>query len=468
MEDGTTGRNIAGKGIFSRMKGDKVVLIVLLLLVMISLIAISGSTSLLALNSHTTRMDLLGKHIKVCLGGLAVVLVCYIIPGIRWMEVLSKYGFAVSFLLLAALLSHFNSGKENAFIKVEYLNQAYRTIRFGPVQIHVFEIVKVAMVMYLAWACKAYRNGTFRLSEKLASLNIFVGKEHDRKLFAFMETRKAQVVFYILIPIAVTMAMILPGSNSSAIIIGAIMVVTVLIGGVERKYIAWLALAGVLILGGAYGIYKATDGKVFRRVGTALSRMGNDTTVDDLFRIKAESGTSSKEYERAMMDVQQKYAAKIAVHEGGLTGKGIGGSTQKYVVPVMYGDFMYSYILEETGIAGGVVIIILYLSLLARGAVIVSNSGEEFARTAVAGLVLLISVQALLHILVNIDIGPLTGQTLPMISHGSCSFLCFSVAFGIILALSKTAGEKTLEEERKADIEHGRQVEDISADTGDF
>lgn len=465
MEE-TTGRNIAGKGVFSRMKGDKVVLIVLLLLVMISLIAISGSTSLLALNNHTTRMDLLGRHIKVCLGGLFVIFVCYIIPGTRWMEFLSKSGFLISVLLLAALLSHFRVSDS---FKVENLNGACRTIRVGGFQVHVFEIVKVAMVMYLAWACKAYRNGTFKLSEKLASLNIFVGKEHDRKLFAFMETRKAQLVFYILLPIAVTMTMILPGSNSSAIFIGAIMVVTVLIGGVERKYIAGLALAGILILGCAYGIYKATDGKVFRRVGVALSRIGNDTTVDDLFTIKAEHGTSSEEYERAMIKVQQRYAAKIAVHEGGLTGKGIGGSTQKYVVPIMYGDFMYSYILEETGIAGGIVIIILYLSLLARGAVIVSNSGDEFARTAVAGLVLLISGQALLHILVNLDIGPLTGQTLPMISHGSCSFLCFSVAFGIILALSKTAGEKTLKEERQIDIERGRQVEDsISTDTGDF
>ena len=366
---------------------------------------------------------------------------------------------------MAALDSHFKFGDS---FKTELLNGAYRTIRIWKIQVHVFEVVKVAMVMYLAWACKSYKEDSFRLSKKLAALNIYVGKERDRKLFAFMDNRFAEMVFYILIPIGVVTGLVLPGSNSSAVFILAIMVLTVLVGGVDFKYIMMLAAVGICVLAGGYGIYRLSDGKYCKRIGTALSR-ADKVTVDSLFIAKEKYGKNSKEYKATLIKLQQPYAAKIAINEGGLLNKGFGGSTQKYVVPVMYGDFMYSFILEETGLLGGLAIIILYMSLMARGSIIVKNCRDTFAQTAVGGLVLLIVGQAFMHIFINLDVGLLTGQTLPLISHGSSAFLCFSIAFGIILSISKMAWKETSEQEREADIEHGRPVEEtISADTGDF
>ncbi len=466
-----TGESAAGKEgggwrFFDRVKGDKVVWIVVLLLIMISLTAISGSTSLLALQNGTTRVSLFTRHLLVCAGGLALIFFCYFVPSMKWFEKLSKYGFLVSFLLLVPLLlrEHFNIAN---IIKAEYLNGAWRVIRVWKFQINVFEVVKVAMVMYLAWACKTYRNDGFTLSKKIAAIR--TGKEHDKTPFSFMNTRLGQLVFYIVIPIATTAMMILPGGNSSAIFIGLVMGATMVIGRVEFKYILLTLVVGVTLLGSAYGLYKLSDGHLFTRIGTGLERSKDDPTPDDLFRIKDEKGENSTEYKKALQKMQQPYSAKIAIHEGGLFGKGIGGSTQKYVVPQIYGDFMFSFILEETGLLGGIAIIILYLSLLARGTIIVSNSDDDFAKTAAGGLVLLIAGQAFMHILINLDMGPLTGQTLPMISHGSGSFLCFSLAFGIILAMSKTAKNKTAAEERKIDLEHGRPAEEeISADTGDF
>lgn len=468
MEQETTVGTGKWWNVFGRIKGDKVVWMVVLLLIMISMIAISGSTSLLALDSNTTRIDLLTKHLWVCAGGLVLIFIIYLIPSIKLFETLSKTGFIISLFLLAMLLSHFNFSVGSFTFKAEQLNDAWRTIRIWKIQIHVFEIVKVAMVMYLAWACKAYKEDSFKLSKKLAALNIYVGKEHDRRLFGFMEEKWAELIFYILIPCVVITGMILPGSNSSALFIGGIMVMTVLIGGVDFKYIALLALLGVALLGGAYGIYKLSDGKLFSRIATGLSRTFEHPTIDELFEAKSTYGKTSKEYKKILQKMQQPYAAKIAVHEGGIP-KGFGGSTQKYVVPVMYGDFMYSFILEETGLFGGIAIIVLYLSLLSRGSIIVKNCRDTFAQTAVGGLVLLIVGQAFMHIFINLDTGLLTGQTLPLISHGSSSFLCFSIAFGIILSISKMAWKETSEQEREADIEHGRPVEEtISADTGDF
>lgn len=465
MEQETTASSGKRWNMVERIKGDKVVWMVVLLLIMISMITISGSTSLLAIDNKTTRLNLLTKHLWVCAGGLALIFVIYKIRSIKFFEFFSKYGFLLSVILLAALDSHFKFGDS---FKTELLNGAYRTIRIWKIQVHVFEVVKVAMVMYLAWACKSYKEDSFRLSKRLAALNIYVGKERDRKLFAFMDNRFAEMVFYILIPIGVVTGLVLPGSNSSAVFILAIMVLTVLVGGVDFKYIMMLAAVGICVLAGGYGIYKLSDGKYCKRIGTALSR-ADKVTVDSLFIAKEKYGKNSKEYKKVLTKLQQPYAAKIAINEGGLLKKGFGGSTQKYVVPVMYGDFMYSFILEETGLLGGLAIIILYMSLMARGSIIVKNCKDTFAQTAVGGLVLLIVGQAFMHIFINLDVGLLTGQTLPLISHGSSAFLCFSIAFGIILSISKMAWKETSEQEREADIEHGRPVEDtISADTGDF
>ena len=129
-------------------------------------------------------------------------------------------------------------------------------------------------------------------------------------------------------------------------------------------------------------------------------------------------------------------------------GKGIGNSTQKYRVQNIYGDYMYSFIIEEYGLFGGLIILILYVSLLARSSIIARMCSDDFAKYALGGLAILISGQAFMHIVVNVDIGPMTGQTLPLISHGASAFLVFCAAFGLILSISRMAKKKiqTVEE----------------------
>ena len=150
--------------------------------------------------------------------------------------------------------------------------------------------------------------------------------------------------------------------------------------------------------------------------------------------------------------MKQPVSAKIAIHEGGLFGKGPGRSTQRYVVPIMFEDYMFSFIVEEYGLMGGILVIILYISLLARGSIIVRNCDNHFAKTAIAGLVVLITGQAMMHIMINCDLGPLTGQTLPMVSLGKSSFLMFSLAFGIILSISRIAKRKIAREAAKGPL----------------
>jgi cell division protein FtsW len=93
----------------------------------------------------------------------------------------------------------------------------------------------------------------------------------------------------------------------------------------------------------------------------------------------------------------------------------------------------------------------LYISLLARGSLIVRNCGSELLpKLAVAGLTMLIVMQAFLHMFVNVDIGPMTGQTLPLVSHGSSAFLCFCVAFGIIVSVCRYASRKIRKEQMQS------------------
>ena len=121
------------------------------------------------------------------------------------------------------------------------------------------------------------------------------------------------------------------------------------------------------------------------------------------------------------------------------------------MVPDISEDYMYSFIIEEYGFVGGVLVIFLYISLLARGSIIVRNCGkDQFAKLGVAGLCILISGQAFLHMFVNADIGPMTGQTLPLISHGTSAFICFCIAFGVILSFSRIAARRIDKETRAA------------------
>ena len=133
---------------------------------------------------------------------------------------------------------------------------------------------------------------------------------------------------------------------------------------------------------------------------------------------------------------------------------------------------MYSFIIEEYGLLGGMLILMLYGTLLARGSIIVRNCDTVFARCTVAGLVALISCQALLHILVNVDLIPMTGQNLPMISHGNSSFLCFCIAFGVILSISRMAKKKiareTANEMKNAPFGTGDETSDSLNDLDDL
>ena len=405
-------------------EGDKVVWIIVLMLFLFSIVCMFSSSSRL-LRDGMTRLDLVKNQFFVALAGMVVIIILYNIKNIKFFRWCSQWGFLISFLLLGLLDAHVSL----PFLKALNINNAYRILSVGGFQVHVFEVVKVAMVLYLAWAMDALKRGELRGPESLF-------------------WKKA---IYLYAPFLIIFAMIIPGSNSSALIIGLLMFVMILLGGGNLPDMAALAALAMLVLGICFGLYSATkhnEHPLFDRIGTGIARVFEN---DDWEQQVIDNPKGTIAYQEALDAIRQPYSAKIAVKQGGLIGKGPGQSTQRYVVPDMSEDFMYSFIIEEYGLLGGIFVIFLYVSLLARASIIVRNCGSDhYAKLTVAGLCLLIAGQAFLHMFVNADIGPMTGQTLPLISHGNSAFLCFSIAFGIILSFSRIATRRIDKETRMA------------------
>ena len=442
------------------LEGDRIIWIIVFAIIMFSIVGMASSTSLLAKLNSASRFDYAIQQVYISFGGLVLIWLICKFGRVGILKFLSRLGFIGSALLLILLDSHFQGIPFLTPVETQPGSGTWRTIIMFGVPVMVYEVVKVAMVMYLAWALQTLKQKETQLADKLAAFG----------WLRFLSTEEGKVMFYVGAPMVIVFLLELAGSNSSAIFLGLVMGFTVIVGKMKFKYIFHLILAGVIALGLVFGMQKITGWKFLTRVTTAISRV-SDFHGDPVKELhKHEPGTLA--FQRILDSSKQVTSAKVAVSTGGLLGKGPGKSTQRYIVSVMYEDYMFSFIIEEYGLLGGMLILMLYGTLLARGSIIVRNCDTVFAKCAVAGLVALISCQALLHILVNVDLIPMTGQNLPMISHGNSSFLCFCIAFGVILSISRMAKKKiareTANEMKNAPFGTGDETSDSLNDLDDL
>lgn len=409
-----------------KLQGDKVIWMIVFILIMLSVLAISSSTPLLALQSGSSRNAIIKDQLIVVALSFGIIILMYSVMKIEFLRKVSRWGFVISFAMLMFLCLRMDIG----FAKALTINGATRSISLFGKQLHVYEFTKILMVMYLSWAVDAYKRDDLSLLNNL-------GKSEK---LGFLVRPAAKLCFYIYAPILIICALTIMGSVSSTVFIAFAMFATVIVGGIRIRTMFPYLLAGISLFVICIGVYKLSDGEKVKRIGTAMARIKRHNTdpIEELAKLTP--GTA--EFQEMLDKVKQPVSAKIALSEGGIIGKGVGRSTQRYVVPIMFEDYMFCFIVEEYGLLGALGVIILYAGLLARGSLIVKQCDGYFEKTAIAGLVILISGQAFMHMLINVDLGPLTGQTLPMISHGSSSFLAFSIAFGVILTISKVAKKR--------------------------
>jgi len=227
----------------------------------------------------------------------------------------------------------------------------------------------------------------------------------------------------IVAPVALICLLILPANFSTALMLGLTCWLLMLIGRISLKHLfGFTGLAIVLLV--AF-IIIALQFKTVNRVQTWKHRIENFANDDDGANFQSDQG-------------------KIAIATGGIIGKGPGNSTQRNFLPHPYSDFIFAIIVEEYGLIGGVVVLLMYLILLFRAGVIVKKANRTFPAFLAIGLALLLVLQAMVNMCVAVNLIPVTGQPLPLVSMGGTSLFFTSAAFGIIISISRTQGKTEL------------------------
>lgn len=222
---------------------------------------------------------------------------------------------------------------------------------------------------------------------------------------------------------------------STAVLLLATCFLIMFIGRVPVKYLAMLMMVG--ILAGAVAIKFGVRGE------TAKNRIM--------------SFIEGKE-----LPFQAKHA-RIAVATGGVFGKGPGNSDQRNILPHPYSDFVYAIVIEEYGMIGGFIVLVLYLILLHRGMKAAYNSERAFAGLLSAGLSFDLVCQAMVNMGVVVGLGPITGQPLPLISMGGTSMVFTGLAVGIILSVSRGERDQVWEQKTNGEMKENKNVEAVAA-----
>lgn len=404
---------------FWKLKGDRVIWIIIVFFAMISIAAVFSSSSYLAAKKDVAKTAIFLEQTRSVLFGFITLFICYLIP----LRVYRALAFIVFGAAIAMLVMLYIPGMQDV------RNGAVRGIKLFGVTFQVFELAKVAVILYLAKALELWEDCLY-----------------DFKPFALK----------ILLPVGAVCLLILPNSFSSTLLIAMISFIILFFMDTEWKNIGITAGILVVALCLSFGIYSAfvkgkptaeLNGveKIFNRFGTVEERFSNFLSADEVDI----SNLSAEERARIEDDQRQSNNAKVAISQGGLFGKGPGKSTQRYSLSMAFSDFIYAFIVEEYGLLlGGIGVISLYLIFLFRSIRLCARCKETFSSVLVTGLSFLIACQAFLHILVNVRLIPITGHTLPLISHGGTAYLVLSGAFGMILSVNKQL-DKQQEYERQ-------------------
>lgn len=285
-------------------------------------------------------------------------------------------------------------------------------------------------------------NLTFQTSDmaKLA-LFMYISRQLSRKQKVIKDFRKGFLP--ILTPVVIVCLLIMPANMSTALMLGASCMLLCFIGRVNIKHLAALVGAGLLGTALIVAIVLST-GVGGGRAATWKSRIEHFRQHD------------SKEDQP--YQVQQ---AKIAIAGGGLFGRGPGNSEQRNFLPHPYSDFIFAIIIEEYGMVGATLLICAYLLLLFRSIRIFRRCPYAFGAFLSIGLSFTLVIQALANMAVTVNLMPVTGITLPLVSMGGTSIWFTSLAIGIILSVSRTVEDA--QKKKKEALDQAGEAEQAEA-----
>lgn len=384
--------------IVNYIKGDKVIWMVIVILAVVSLLAVYSSSQSLAFSSANSTLYYLIKQVVILILGLSAILVTHMVPYQYYSKLSQIFLYVVVALLVITLIA----GKD--------INSARRWLSIPGTGFTVqpSDFAKIIVIMYIARV----------LSLKQDDLNNY-----------------KETYLPLLLKVSLVSLLILISNFSTAAILLGTSMILMFIGRIPIKYLLLTLVGAVLVF--FLLIQTMNLLNIGGRQGTWSNRIEN-------FRNKDNESVNNYQINRA----------KVAIVNGGLIGKGPGNSLQKEKLPQANSDFIYAIIIEEYGLLGGVFVLVLYLWILFRAALMARKSVRTFPALVAVGLSLLIVFQAFVNMAVAVNLVPVTGQPLPYISSGGSSVVFTSIALGVILSASWG-----IEEDRKKLVDTGEEAE---------
>ncbi len=366
------------------MNGDKAIWAVVALLALFSFLPVySASSNLVYVVGNGTTIGYLVKHAILLLMGFGIIYGVHRIPT-HFFKGLSLIAMPVVLLLLLYTLAQgqvIDGANASRWIRIPIVGFTFQTSN----------LAAVVLMIYVARYLTKIKDKTITFKESILPLWL---------------------------PVFLVIVLILPANFSTAAIIFSMVLLLCFIGGYPFKYLLGIVGAGILSLTLFILTAKAVPDLFPNRVDTWMSRIESFSNPED----------TEADY--------QIEKAKIAIATGGLVGNGAGKSVMKNFLPQSSSDFIYAIIVEEYGLLGGFVLMFFYLLLLFRIVVVANSNGTVFGKLLVLGVGLPIVFQALINMAVAVELFPVTGQTLPLISSGGTSSWMTCLAIGIILSAS--------------------------------
>lgn len=372
---------------FNYLKGDKVIWAIMFLLSLLSILVVYSAVVTLAYKFKQGNAEYyLLKHFIIIALGFGIAYVFHKIKYTVFSKV-AQIGFILSIpLLVYTLLKGVSAGEASRWLEIPGLGLTFQSS----------DIAKLMLLIYVA--------------------RVLTVKANDLGDFK-------SVFKYLLVPIGIICVLILPANFSTAALLFFNCLLLMFIGGIQIKII--LKIFGICILTAALffsWVWLAPDTIPGGRGPTWKSRIENFS-----------KGDSKSNY--------QSEQAKIAIATG-VIGKGPGKSTQRAFLPQASSDFIYAIIIEEYGLFTGFLLLFLYMILLYRGIKILRDNDKPFGGLVAVGLSFSLVFQALVNMAVAVNLFPVTGQPLPLISMGGTSIWFTMIALGIILSVSKSIEDK--------------------------
>ena len=370
--------------LYQHIKGDKAIWAVVTLLALFSFLPVYSSSSNLAyLYGDGNTFKFLLKHFAHLILGFAILYGIHKVP-YHYFKGLSIIGVPIVILLLIVTMSQgttIDGANASRWIRVPFVGVTFQTST----------LASVVLLTYIARYLSRVKDKTINFKETILPLWL---------------------------PVFLILALILPANFSTTAILFTMVSVLLFVGGYPKKYLGIIFLAGAFMLTFFIVTAKAFPDVFPNRVDTWISRI--DNFIDD---------------EETQADYQIE-KAKIAIASGGPLGLGPGKSIQKNFLPQSSSDFIYAIIVEEFGLIGALFLMFLYLLLLFRFVIVAHKANTVFGKLLVVGVGLPIVFLALINMAVAVELFPVTGQTLPLISSGGSSIWMTCLAIGMVLSVS--------------------------------